>query len=220
MIYHPEFHQGVIGVLSSRIKERFYRPVISFARTDDGYLKGSGRSVNGIHLRDILERVNLRDNKLIVCFGGHAMAAGLTIAEQDLATFTQYFTEEVANVLNNIALENVVETDGAVEKAFLNLTTAKLLKDSGPWGASFPEPVFEGEFRVHQQKLIAEKHLKLVLEPLDGGPLVNSIVFNIDRGVWPDQSVKKVKIVYNLEMDEFRGNQSLSLLARHLWAID
>lgn len=220
VIYHPEFHQGVIGVLSSRIKERFYRPVISFARTDDGYLKGSGRSVNGIHLRDILERVNLRDNKLIVCFGGHAMAAGLTIAEQDLATFTQYFSEEVANVLNNIALENVVETDGAVEKAFLNLTTAKLLKDSGPWGASFPEPVFEGEFRVHQQKLIAEKHLKLVLEPLDGGPLVNSIVFNIDRGVWPDQSVKKVKIVYNLEMDEFRGNQSLSLLARHLWAID
>ncbi|WP_392561242.1 single-stranded-DNA-specific exonuclease RecJ [Orbus sturtevantii] len=220
VIYHPDFHQGVIGVLSSRIKERFYRPVISFALADNGYLKGSGRSINGVHLRDILERVSLRDPSLMVCFGGHAMAAGLTINEKNLAKFDQYFTEEVAKVVCNICLDNVIETDGEIENCFFNLETAKLLKDNGPWGESFPEPLFDGVFLIHQQKLVVGKHLKLVVEPLDGGPLINCIAFNVDLALWPDQSVKKVKIVYQLEVDEFKGNQSISLLVRHLWAVD
>jgi len=220
VIYHPDFHQGVIGVLSSRIKERFYRPVISFALADNGYLKGSGRSIKGVHLRDILERINLRDPNLIVSFGGHAMAAGLTITEENLSKFSQYFTEEVAQIVSNICLDNVIETDGEIENGFFNLDTVKLLKDNGPWGESFPEPIFDGIFLVHQQKLVASKHLKLVVEPIDGGPLINCIAFNVDLTLWPDNSVKKVQIVYQLEIEEFRGNQSISLLARHLWAID
>lgn len=220
VIYHPEFHQGVIGVLSSRIKERFYRPTISFALADGGYLKGSGRSINGLHLRDILERVNLRDPQLIVCFGGHAMAAGLTIAEENLAKFSQYFTEEVDKAMASVCLDNIIETDGEVDEQFFNVATAQLLKEHGPWGEGFPEPTFDGVFTVYQQKLIGQKHLKLVLQPLNGGQLINCIVFNIDCAVWPDQSVKTVKIVYNLIVDEFRGNQSLTLLARHLWAMD
>lgn len=220
VIYHPTFHQGVIGVLSSRIKEKFYRPVISFASAENGYLKGSGRSINGIHLRDILEKINMQHPKLIICFGGHAMAAGLTILENNLEKFTQYFEESVAELFSHIILENVIETDGVVEKEFFNIETVKALKDGGPWGAGFPEPLFEGEFQLHQQKLVADKHLRVVLEPIDGGPIINGIAFNIDPTLWPDQSVKKIKIIYHLELDDFRGHQSVNLLIRHLWPID
>lgn len=220
VIYHPKFHQGVIGVLSSRIKERFYRPTISFALAENGYLKGSGRSINGIHLRDILEKINLRDSSLIVCYGGHAMAAGLTILEDNLAQFTQYFNEEVAKVIAGMTLEHIVETDGEIGDEFLNVATAQLLKNHGPWGEGFPDPLFDGVFSVYQQKLVGQKHLKLVLQPIDGGQLVNAIMFNIDSSLWPDQSVKTVEMVYNLTVDEFRGNKSITLLARHLWAVD
>lgn len=220
VIHHEEFHQGVIGILSSRIKERFYRPVISFANTDDGYLKGSGRSISEIHLRDILEKIHMRAPNLMTCFGGHAMAAGLTIPEKNLTEFKQYFDDEITQALDNIRLENIIETDGNIDKAFLNYDTANILRNSGPWGTNFPEPVFDGIFLLHQQKLIANKHLKLVLEPIDGGPLVNAIAFNIDLNHWPDQSIKKVKIAYNLEVDEFRGNTSINLLIRYLSPIN
>lgn len=220
VIYHPNFHQGVIGVLSSRIKERFYRPVISFALTEDGYLKGSGRSINGVHLRDILERINLRDPELIICYGGHAMAAGLTIPERNLAKFSQYFNEEVTQISHDVSLDNVIETDGEIASHFFTIETAKLLKESGPWGEKFPEPLFDGIFLIHQQKIVAGKHLKLVVEPVDGGSLLNCIVFNVDLALWPDHSIRKVQIIYRLEVDEFRGNQSLSLLAKHLLPID
>lgn len=220
VIHHEEFHQGVIGILSSRIKERFYRPVISFANTDDGYLKGSGRSISEIHLRDILEKIHMRAPNLMTCFGGHAMAAGLTIPEKNLTEFKQYFDDEITQALDNIRLENIIETDGNIDKVFLNYDTANILRNSGPWGTNFPEPVFDGIFLLHQQKLIANKHLKLVLEPIDGGPLVNAIAFNIDLNHWPDQSIKKVKIAYNLEVDEFRGNTSINLLIRYLSPIN
>lgn len=220
VIHHEEFHQGVIGILSSRIKERFYRPVISFANTDDGYLKGSGRSISEIHLRDILEKIHMRAPNLMTCFGGHAMAAGLTIPEKNLTVFKQYFDDEITQALDNIRLENIIETDGNIDKVFLNYDTANILRNSGPWGTNFPEPVFDGIFLLHQQKLIANKHLKLVLEPIDGGPLVNAIAFNIDLNHWPDQSIKKVKIAYNLEVDEFRGNTSINLLIRYLSPIN
>lgn len=219
VIYHPKFHQGVIGVLSSRIKDKFYRPVISFAKTDDGFLKGSGRSVNNIHLRNVLEIIHNRDPKLISGFGGHAMAAGLTIPQANLATFTRYFEEEVSNVLKTVSLKNEIETDGEIENKYFNIETAKILKETGPWGANFPEPIFDGIFLVHQQKLIGTKHLRMVLEPLAGGPLLNAIAFNIDLNYWPDQSVKKVEIVYHFEVNDFRGNETINLLIRHLWPI-
>lgn len=220
VIFHPDFHQGVIGVLSSRIKERFYRPVISFALADNGDLKGSGRSINGVHLRDILERINLRDPELIICFGGHAMAAGLTIPQCNLTKFSQYFNDEVTRISRDIPLDNVIETDGEIANHFCTVDTAKLLKESGPWGEKFPEPLFDGIFIIHQQKIVAGKHLKLVIESVNGGSLLNCIMFNVDLAIWPDHSIKKVQIIYRLEVDEFRGNQSLSLLAKHLLPID
>lgn len=220
VIYHPDFHQGVIGVLSSRIKDKFYRPVISFAKADDGFLKGSGRSINSIHLRNILELINNRNPKLITGFGGHAMAAGLTIPEANLTSFSHYFEAEVSNILKTVSLKNEIETDGKIENEYFTLHMVKMLKESGPWGANFPEPIFDGIFLVHQQKRIGTQHLRMVLEPLEGGPLLNAIAFNIDLNDWPDQSVKKVNIVYNLELNEFRGNENINLLIRHLWAVN
>lgn len=220
VIYHPDFHQGVIGVLSSRIKDKFYRPVISFAKADDGFLKGSGRSINSIHLRNVLELINNRNPKLITGFGGHAMAAGLTIPEANLTSFSHYFEAEVSNILKTVSLKNEIETDGKIENEYFTLHMVKMLKESGPWGANFPEPIFDGIFLVHQQKRIGTQHLRMVLEPLEGGPLLNAIAFNIDLNDWPDQSVKKVNIVYNLELNEFRGNENINLLIRHLWAVN
>ncbi|RKS85765.1 exonuclease RecJ [Orbus hercynius] len=220
VLYHPDFHQGVIGVLSSRVKERFYRPVISFAVAENGDLKGSGRSIHGVHLRDILEKVNLRAPNLIICFGGHAMAAGLTIAPENLAMFTQYFSQEVAKAVEGMSLENIIETDGEIDSAYFNYETARLLKETGPWGEQFPEPVFDGVFSVYQQKLIANKHLKLVVQPANGEQLINCIAFNVDLALWPDQSVKTVKMAYNLDVDEFRGNQGVNLLVRYLQALN
>lgn len=220
VIYHPDFHQGVIGVLSSRIKDKFYRPVISFAKADDGFLKGSGRSINSIHLRNVLELINNRNPKLITGFGGHAMAAGLTIPEANLTSFSHYFEAEVSNILKTVSLKNEIETDGKIENEYFTLHMVKMLKESGPWGANFPEPIFDGIFLVHQQKRIGTQHLRMVLEPLEGGPLLNAIAFNINLNDWPDQSVKKVNIVYNLELNEFRGNENINLLIRHLWAVN
>ncbi|XKM13191.1 single-stranded-DNA-specific exonuclease RecJ [Orbaceae bacterium ac157xtp] len=219
VLHHPDFHQGVIGVLSSKIKERFYRPVFSFAVSEKDYLKGSGRSIDGIHLRDILENINMRDPSLIVCFGGHAMAAGLTIKQQNLEKFTHYFEEAVSKIMLDSSLTQAIITDGELESEYLNLETAKAIRAAGPWGSGFPEPYFNGEFIVHQQKIVAIKHLRLVLEPVSGGQLINAIAFNIDPSIWPDNSVDRIKAVYQIEVAEFRGNQSLNMLIRHIQAI-
>ena len=216
VIYHPNFHQGVVGVLSSRIKEKFYRPVISFALTDNGFLKGSGRSILGIHLRDVLEKIHHESPDMIVHFGGHAMAAGLTIHKDNLEKFSTAFEQAIAEILNNVALEHIVETDGVIENEYFNYQTAKMLKEAGPWGAAFPEPLFCGDFVIHQQKLLSGKHLKMVIEPIEGGPLLNAMAFNIDRSIWPDLSIKKIQAAYILELDEFRGNQGVTLFIRHL----
>ncbi len=219
VVYHPMWHQGIIGILSSRLKEKYYRPVISFASAENGLLKGSGRSVKGIHLRDILDAINQQYPSLIVCFGGHAMAVGLTIHEKDLAQFTRCFESIIAEQINDDILSAVIETDGEIESQFMTYDVAKKLKESGPWGEGFPEPLFDGEFTVHQQRLFAEKHLRLVLQPQKGGALIEAIAFNVEKRQWPDQSVKKVKLVYTLEVDDFRGNQGAKLLIRHLWPI-
>lgn len=219
VIYHPEFHQGVIGVLSSRIKDKLYRPVISFAKADNGFLKGSGRSINNVHLRNILETIHNRYPKLITCFGGHAMAAGLTIPEENLNKFSHYFEEEVNNILKTVSLKKEIMTDGEIDSHHFNLATAKILREGGPWGANFPEPLFDGEFLIHQQKRVKNNHLSMVLEPLNGGQLLNAIAFNVDLNCWPDQSIKKIKAVYQLEISEFRGNETINLLIRHLWPI-
>lgn len=219
VIYHSEWHQGVIGILSARIKDKYYRPVISFAATGDGFLKGSGRSIAGFHLRDALERIDTLNPGLIVAFGGHAMAAGLTIHEDKLSQFKLCFEQLTSELIDDALLNNIILSDGPLDKAFFNCETAQIIRDGGPWGQGFPEPLFDGEFMLHQQRIVGEKHLKMVIEPVNGGPLLDGIAFNVDTLKWPDNSIKRIKLAYHLDINEFRGNKSVQLLIRHLWPV-
>lgn len=217
-IYHPEWHQGVVGILASRIKERFYRPVIAFAPAGDGILKGSGRSIAGLHLRDALERLDTLNPGLILRFGGHAMAAGLSIEAERFDEFQQRFGDLIGEWLDPSALEGIIWTDGELENAMLTLDTAEQLRNGGPWGQAFPEPVFDGHFRILQQRLVGERHLKLMVEPVGGGAMIDGIAFNIDTTQWPDASIKEATIAYKLDINEFRGNRSVQLMIQHIWA--
>ncbi|WP_145585798.1 single-stranded-DNA-specific exonuclease RecJ [Yersinia kristensenii] len=216
-MYHPEWHQGVVGILASRIKERFHRPVIAFAPAGDGLLKGSGRSVAGLHMRDALERLDTLNPGLMLKFGGHAMAAGLSLEQDKFDEFRQRFADLVGEWMDASQLEGVIWSDGELKGNELSLETAELLRDGGPWGQSFPEPTFDGKFRILQQRLVGERHLKLMIEPLNGGPLLDAIAFNIDTTLWPDSSVREVKLAYKLDINEYRGNRSVQLLVQHLW---
>ncbi|MDT8207536.1 MULTISPECIES: single-stranded-DNA-specific exonuclease RecJ [Serratia] len=216
-MYHPEWHQGVVGILASRIKERFHRPVIAFAPAGDGILKGSGRSVPGLHMRDALERLDMLNPGLMMKFGGHAMAAGLSLEEARFDEFRQRFGDLVGEWLDPAMLEGVIWSDGELAMQELSLTTAELLREGGPWGQAFPEPTFDGKFRILQQRLVGEKHLKLMVEPLGGGPLLDGIAFNVDTTLWPDSSVREVELAYKLDVNEFRGNRNVQLLIQHLW---
>lgn len=216
-MYHPEWHQGVVGILASRIKERFHRPVIAFAPAGDGILKGSGRSVAGLHMRDALERLDSLNPGLMMKFGGHAMAAGLSLEAAKFEEFRQRFGELVGEWLDPTMLEGVIWSDGELMLQELTLNTAELLREGGPWGQAFPEPTFDGKFRILQQRLVGEKHLKLMVEPLGGGPMLDGIAFNIDTTQWPDSSVKEVELAYKLDVNEFRGNRNVQLLIQHLW---
>lgn len=219
VVYHPEWHQGIIGILSARLKDKHYRPVICFASTEEGILKGSGRSIAGIHLRDLLDELDQNHPDLLVSFGGHAMAVGLSIRENDLERFRKHFEILIDKRLNANTLEQIIETDGEIDSQDFNYAMAKQLKESGPWGEGFTEPTFDGDFIVHQQRLFAEKHLRLVLEPKNGGPIIEGVCFNVNLTQWPDNTIKNVKIVYQLDVDDFRGNQTAKLMIRHIWPI-
>lgn len=216
-MYHQEWHQGVVGILASRIKERFHRPVIAFAPAGEGILKGSGRSIAGLHMRDALERLDTLHPGLMLKFGGHAMAAGLSLEISRFDEFRQRFAALVGEWLDASQLEGVIWSDGELSAAELNLAVAELLRDGGPWGQAFPEPVFDGRFRILQQRLVGERHLKLMVEPLGGGPLLDGIAFNIDTRLWPDSSVREVELAYKLDINEFRGNRDVQLMIEHLW---
>lgn len=218
-IYHPEWHQGVVGILASRIKERFHRPVIAFAPAGDGTLKGSGRSIPGLHLRDVLERLDTLNPGLILKFGGHAMAAGLSLAESHIEEFQKRFAELVEQLLDPALLEGEVWSDGPLQPQEMTLEIAEMLRDAGPWGQAFPEPLFDGRFRLLQQRLVGERHLKVMLEPAQGGPLLDAIAFNVDTTRWPDAGVREVEMVYKLNINEFRGNRSVQLIIDHLWPL-
>ncbi|WP_054687106.1 single-stranded-DNA-specific exonuclease RecJ [Pantoea sp. SGAir0180] len=217
--YHPEWHQGVVGILASRLKERFHRPVIAFAPAGDGMLKGSGRSIAGLHLRDALERLDTLHPGLMQKFGGHAMAAGLSLEEARYEEFRQRFAELVGDWLAGEALQGVMWSDGALQPAEFSLETAEMLRDAGPWGQAFPEPAFDGKFRLLQQRLVGERHLKVMVEPLGGGPLIDGIAFNVDTTLWPDSSVREVELAYRLDINEYRGNRSVQLIIEHLWPL-
>ncbi|ELN1125302.1 single-stranded-DNA-specific exonuclease RecJ [Salmonella enterica] len=218
-MYHPEWHQGVVGILASRIKERFHRPVIAFAPTGDGTLKGSGRSIQGLHMRDALERLDTLYPDLMIKFGGHAMAAGLSLEEHKFEQFQQRFGELVTEWLDPALLQGEVISDGPLSAAEMSMEVAQLLRDAGPWGQMFPEPLFDGRFRLLQQRLVGERHLKVMVEPVGGGPLLDGIAFNIDTTCWPDNGVREVELAYKLDINEFRGNRSLQIIIDDIWPL-
>ncbi|ECX5833961.1 single-stranded-DNA-specific exonuclease RecJ [Salmonella enterica] len=218
-MYHPEWHQGVVGILAARIKERFHRPVIAFAPAGDGTLKGSGRSIQGLHMRDALERLDTLYPDLMIKFGGHAMAAGLSLEEHKFEQFQQRFGELVTEWLDPALLQGEVISDGPLSAAEMSMEVAQLLRDAGPWGQMFPEPLFDGRFRLLQQRLVGERHLKVMVEPVGGGPLLDGIAFNIDTTCWPDNGVREVELAYKLDINEFRGNRSLQIIIDDIWPL-
>jgi single-stranded-DNA-specific exonuclease len=221
-LFHPQWHQGVIGILAARIKERLHRPVIAFARAGadengEPQLKGSARSIAGLHIRDVLDTLATRNPGLISRFGGHAMAAGLSLRECDYPRFSQAFAELVAAQLSEEALQACILTDGEVTAEELTLATAQLLREAGPWGQGFPEPSFDGEFDVLQQRLLGERHLKLVLcPPGRRGLLLDAIAFNVQGEHWSGCKVSRIRAVYRLDVNEFRGQRNLQLIIDQL----
>lgn len=213
-LYEPDWHQGVIGILASRVKDRLHRPTIAFADADEAgrEIKGSARSIPGIHIRDVLDAVATRHPGLINKFGGHAMAAGLSLPREHYPDFSAAFVEEVARHAGAVDLQAVVESDGELRPADFDLDTATTLRFAGPWGQHFPEPVFDGHFRVVNQRLVGERHLKLVLALPGSDTVVDAIAFNIDPAQWPDDSVDTVRAAYRLDVNEFRGQRSVQLV--------
>lgn len=221
-LYQKDWHQGVIGILAARIKERMHRPVIAFADAgadEQGIaqLKGSARSIPGLHIRDALDVVATRHPGLITRFGGHAMAAGLSLPRDAYAAFSEAFAQVVADYVSEDALRARLVTDGELALTELNLDTAQLLRDAGPWGQHFPEPLFDGEFRVLQQRILGGKHLKLVLCPLQATQVaLDAIAFNIDAHEWEGCNNAPVRLVYRLDVNEFRGQRTLQLQVEHI----
>lgn len=213
VLYQSGWHQGVIGILASRIKDRLHRPVIVFADTDNGdELKGSGRSIGGLHLRDVLDTIAAQNPAILSKFGGHAMAAGLSLAPQHLPEFTRAFESAVKASLGEEGLKAELLTDGRLEPGDFCLATAYAIRRSGPWGQHFPEPVFDGEFRVLQQRILAGKHLKLRLAVAAASPPLDAIAFNADVSQWPGDGVERIRALFKLDINDYRGQQSVQLL--------
>ncbi|MCG8672285.1 MAG: single-stranded-DNA-specific exonuclease RecJ [Pseudomonadales bacterium] len=218
-LYRKDWHQGVIGILASRIKERFHRPVIAFAPTDGDEIKGSARSIPGLHIRDALDAVAAKNPGLMTKFGGHAMAAGLSLPASHLEAFKDAFDEAVRSVLNEEDLTGEVLSDGELETQELDLPFARLLRDAGPWGQGFPEPIFDGEFELLEQRIVGEKHLKIVLTVPQSNRLMDGIAFNVDLAQWPNKKAKRVHVAYKLDVNEFRGVENPQLMIEQLTAL-
>ena len=214
-LYQDDWHQGVIGILAGRLKEKYHRPTIIFALGDNDELKGSCRSIEGLHMRDLLEAISTAHPGLILKFGGHAMAAGLSIRASDFARFKQLYSDAVTATLSEEHKKSLILTDGELPSDCYTLDFAQLIKNSGPWGQSFPEPVFADRFALVQQRLVGEKHLKLVLKH-HSGLLLDAIAFNVDLQRWPNAAVQQIDAAFVLDINEFRGKFSLQLLVREL----
>ncbi|MDX9994633.1 MAG: single-stranded-DNA-specific exonuclease RecJ [Rhodocyclaceae bacterium] len=206
-LFDPAWHQGVIGILAGRIKERLHRPTFVFARGDNGEIKGSGRSIPGLHLRDALDLVAKRHPELLRRFGGHAAAAGLTLLESDLALFESAFEAVARSLLPPAALTRTLETDGALEAGYYGLVPARLLQET-VWGQGFAAPLFADEFDVDRQRLLKDKHLKLTLKK--GKTRLDAIRFNHAEGA-PD----RIRAVFRLDINEWQGEANVQLVVEH-----
>ncbi len=214
-LYQPHWHQGVIGILASRVKERFHRPAIVFAEAGDGSLKGSARSIPGLHIRDALDAIATAHPGLLAKFGGHAMAAGLSLAAGDFERFGTAFDDLVRARLHGDAFVNVIETDGGLEGGELTLDVAQLLRAAGPWGQAFPEPMFDDLFEVADVRVLGGRHLKLAVTRPGDARVLDVIAFNQAQ----DHALAagdRIRLAYHLDVNVFRGNQALQLIAEHI----
>ena len=214
-LYDPAWHQGVIGILASRIRERVHRPTWVFADAEEGMLKGSGRSIPGLHLRDVLDQVATRHPGLLTKFGGHAMAAGLSLARDDLNRFKQALNDAVAEALGYTPPERTEESDGALARSDFGLPLAEQLASGGPWGQHFPEPLFDGQFFVRSHRIVGEKHLKLTLDA--DGTEIEGIAFNIDVPKWLAAPLDAFHALYRLDVNEYRGERRAQLVIQSFW---
>ncbi|NOR42053.1 MAG: single-stranded-DNA-specific exonuclease RecJ [Gammaproteobacteria bacterium] len=217
-LYDETWHQGVVGLLASRIKEKFHRPVIAFADAGNEEIKGSGRSIQGLHIRDVLDAISTKHTGLIDKFGGHAMAAGLTMKKADFEQFKQAFDEQVSLVLRPEDLTNINETDGSMDAVQLTMETSEQLKYASPWGQLFPEPAFDDVFKVLNWRIVGEKHLKLELVKPETGECYAAIAFNKTDVDLPAES-DSIHIVYRLDVNEFRGKRNLQLIVQHIESV-
>ncbi|WP_022956776.1 single-stranded-DNA-specific exonuclease RecJ [Perlucidibaca piscinae] len=223
VLYDRHWHQGVIGILAGRIKERYHRPVIAFAPAQPpahgempAELKGSARSIPGVHVRDVLDAVATRHPGLITRFGGHAMAAGLSLPSENLAAFREAFTRVLADWVSPELLQAVLLHDGELGPAEITDASARLLRDAGPWGQGFPEPLFVGEFLLLEQRLLKERHLKMSVCHPDSNRVLDAIAFGVDRSVWPRTGCQRVRLAYRLDLNQFRGMETLQLRVEDL----
>jgi single-stranded-DNA-specific exonuclease len=213
-LFDPDWHQGVVGLVASRIKEKVHRPVIAFALSAEGELKGSARSVGGLHIRDAMDNVATRHPGLLSKFGGHAMAAGLSLAREDLDSFRQLMEQEVSRWQDDMDTEGVLWTDGALEPGELKLENAELLRNAAPWGQQFPEPRFDGLFHVLESRIVGEKHLKLRVRHPGGGPVWDAIAFG--QGEQQHRLDQNMILVYRLDVNEWQGNRNIQLMVEHI----
>lgn len=219
-LYRPDWHQGVLGILAARMKDQFHRPTAIFTQEDEGILRGSARSIEGLHIRDLLDHIHSQHPEIIIKFGGHAMAAGLSIHQQYFPEFQRLFNQYAKSWLDEKSLQGVIYTDGELGPQQMNVSTAEMLQFAGPWGQHFPEPQFDGEFRILQQRLVGEKHLKMLLEPIPGGGLFDAIQFNVDTRRFPDLSIKTARMVYHLSINEYRCNRQVQLLVNYIEVLE
>lgn len=234
-LYQKDWHQGVVGILASRIKEKYYRPVIAFAQAEvagqlfdseaelseqqkgELELKGSARSIPGLHIRDALDLLAKQQPDILQKFGGHAMAAGLSLKAKDYPAFVKAFDQVCQQLLAPEDLQQTIISDGQLSASCLNLQFTRQLKDIVPWGQGFIEPKFDGEFQLVDHRLMGQErnHLKLTLSS-NGTDRIPAVMFNVPEGLWPDSRCKNVSLVYRLEVNEFRGDSSLQLMVDEL----
>lgn len=218
VLYDDAWHQGVVGLVAGRMKEQVQRPVIAFAQDDQGRLKGSARAIPGLHMRDLLERAHSLHPGLIERFGGHAMAAGLSLPAAHLERFTEIIQGLAEQQLDASQFNRIYWSDGELDASCFSLPFVQQLQALGPWGQGFAEPRFDNEFTVLEQRIVGQKYLKWVLEGPDRVPL-DAIAFEVDLTRWPDPTVRRIHAYYRLALNHFRGRTSVQLQLEHWRAL-
>lgn len=215
-LFDPNWHQGVIGILASRIKDKLHRPVVAFAAANEQELKGSARSVAGVNIRDVFQAIDARQPGLISKFGGHAMAAGILLPRANFQQFNIAFAEEIERQLGSNSLQQIVHSDGELAEQEVTLQLAQILREAEPWGQAFPEPSFDGVFQLIEQRIVGGRHLKMRVCWLASSKVFDAIAFNIDPANWPNHRCETIHLVYKLDINEFNGRRSVQLMVSHL----